>query len=190
MGKAHTRHWLDLFLDRIVCWMNPNRRSSTADKSRPSSTTAKLNPRSRGHAAAVGQRVNNSSAVRIEEFRNNPHRPAPLRPPLSKNTRTKIQTMRTTQIKSDTAKPVPTPFAFPSPGAQQVSLAGDFNDWDSQSMPMRKGHDGVWRKSVSLTPGRYEYRFVADGVWQDDPAAIQRIANALGTENCVRTVAG
>jgi hypothetical protein len=43
---------------------------------------------------------------------------------------------------------------------------------------------------MSLKPGRHEYRFVADGEWLDDPTAEQRIANAFGTENCVRVVAG
>jgi 1,4-alpha-glucan branching enzyme len=81
------------------------------------------------------------------------------------------------------------PFTFPAPGARKVSLAGDFNNWDPEAMPMYKGTDGVWYLSVSLNPGRHEYRFVADGVWQDDPAAQQRTANTMGTENCVRTVA-
>jgi len=54
--------------------------------------------------------------------------------------------------------------------------------------PMHKGNDGIWRLSVPLGPGRYEYRFYADGVWEDDPSAQQRAANALGTENCVRIV--
>ena len=53
---------------------------------------------------------------------------------------------------------------------------------------MKKGSDGIWRLGVSLGPGRYEYRFYADGVWQDDPSAQQRAANPLGTENCVRIV--
>jgi len=80
------------------------------------------------------------------------------------------------------------PFIFSAPGARQVSLAGDFNNWDPQAMPMYKGSDGVWYLSVSLIPGRYEYRFIADGVWQDDPAAQERTANTSGGENCVRTV--
>jgi 1,4-alpha-glucan branching enzyme len=83
----------------------------------------------------------------------------------------------------------PTQFAFQAPASRQVSLAGDFNNWDTQAAPMHKGPDGIWRLSVPLGPGRYEYRFYADGVWQDDPTAQQRAANALGTENCVRTVA-
>src|SRR5690242_20824005 len=80
------------------------------------------------------------------------------------------------------------PFAFPAPEARQVSLAGDFNNWDSKATPMHKGGDGVWHVGVALTPGRHEYRFVADGVWQDDPAAQEKISNTLGTQNCVRMV--
>jgi hypothetical protein len=46
----------------------------------------------------------------------------------------------------------------------------------------------VWHLSVALKPGRHEYRFFADEVWCDDPAAPQKAANSLGTENCVRIV--
>ena len=98
--------------------------------------------------------------------------------------------MNTRIIEAGTSKETPTQFAFPAPAARYVSLAADFNNWNCKSMPMRKGQDGIWRKNVPLESGDHEYRFVADGVWQDDPTAEQRIANALGTENCVRTVAG
>ena len=90
---------------------------------------------------------------------------------------------------NNTAAPLNTvPFQFPAPKARRVSLAGDFNNWDHEDMPMYKGSDGVWYLSVSLTPGRHEYRFIADGVWRDDPIAQQKIANAMGSENCVKTV--
>jgi 1,4-alpha-glucan branching enzyme len=82
-----------------------------------------------------------------------------------------------------------TQFAFQAPANKHVSLVADFNNWDTQASPMQKGLDGFWRLSVPLKPGRYEYRFYADGVWQDDPAAQQKAANALGTQNCVRMVA-
>jgi 1,4-alpha-glucan branching enzyme len=81
-----------------------------------------------------------------------------------------------------------TRFAFQAPTARQVSLAGEFNNWDPKAGPMHKGPDGVWHLSVALKPGRYEYRFLADEVWCDDPAAQQKAANSLGTENCVRIV--
>jgi 1,4-alpha-glucan branching enzyme len=81
-----------------------------------------------------------------------------------------------------------TQFAFQAPTARQVSLAGDFNHWNTEVGPMHKGPDGVWHLGVALRPGRYEYRFFADEVWCDDPAAPQKAPNAMGTENCVRIV--
>lgn len=80
-----------------------------------------------------------------------------------------------------------TQFAFPAATARQVSLVGDFNNWDTKAGPMHKGPDGVWHLGVALKPGRYEYRFFADQVWCNDPAA-QKAANSMGTENCVRIV--
>ena len=98
--------------------------------------------------------------------------------------------MSTTLLNDKILRQNPTPFAFPAPAARQVSLAGDFNNWDPKALPMRKGADGVWYVSVVLKPGRHEYRFIADGVWQDDPAAQQRTDNTMGSENCVKTVTG
>jgi 1,4-alpha-glucan branching enzyme len=78
----------------------------------------------------------------------------------------------TTKLSNDkSGRQITISFKFPAPAARRVSLAGDFNNWDPEDMPMYKGSDGVWYLSVSLAPGRYEYRFIADGAWQDDPAA-------------------
>ena len=96
--------------------------------------------------------------------------------------------MQTTSSQNKRFTSSPAQFAFQAPTTRQVSLAGDFNNWDTRAAPMQKGPDGFWRLSVPLAPGRYEYRFYADGVWQDDPSAQQRAANALGTENCVKLV--
>jgi 1,4-alpha-glucan branching enzyme len=81
-----------------------------------------------------------------------------------------------------------TQFTFQALTPRQVSLVGEFNNWDPKAGPMHKGPDGVWHLSLALKPGRYEYRFFADELWCDDPAAEQKTANSLGTENCVRIV--
>jgi 1,4-alpha-glucan branching enzyme len=81
-----------------------------------------------------------------------------------------------------------TRFTFPAPAARQVCLVGDFNHWDKKSDPMHKGPDGVWHLGLALKPGRYEYRFFADEIWCNDPAAQQKANNSFGTENCVRMV--
>ncbi len=81
-------------------------------------------------------------------------------------------------------------FSLSAPDAAAVLLTGSFCDWEMNSVTLTKGPDGVWKKMISLAPGRYEYRFLVDGQWHDDPAATERVANDFGTENCVLHVAG
>ena len=47
---------------------------------------------------------------------------------------------------------------------------------------------GTWKTQVSLLPGTYEYRFVVDGEWRDDPECPLRVENPFATQNCVRIV--
>ena len=47
---------------------------------------------------------------------------------------------------------------------------GDFNQCNKKTHPMRKGDDGGWKKFIIVPPGRYEYRFLVDGQWWNDPA--------------------
>jgi 1,4-alpha-glucan branching enzyme len=49
-------------------------------------------------------------------------------------------------------------FTFHAPEATEVFLAGGFNNWDTSSLPMKKDKDGVWKTTVKLLPGRYEYK--------------------------------
>ena len=79
-------------------------------------------------------------------------------------------------------------FTLFAPEAQSASLAGDFNGWDVSSLPMKKDRQGTWETSVSLQPGRYEYRFWVDGGWQDDPHAQEKIENPFGSHNSIKIV--
>jgi hypothetical protein len=63
-------------------------------------------------------------------------------------------------------------------------LAGDFNNWDVNNLPMKKDNKGTWEASFALTPGRYEYRLWVDEVWLDDPNAQERVENPFGSQNC------
>ena len=60
-------------------------------------------------------------------------------------------------------------FAYAAPEAQTVSLAGDFTGWQQAPLTLKKDKSGVWKKTVSLPPGRYQYRLLVDGQWRDDP---------------------
>lgn len=53
--------------------------------------------------------------------------------------------------------------------AKTVVLAGTFNNWQNGEWYMHKTSDG-WELPFTLGPGNYEYRFIVDGKWIDDPA--------------------
>jgi 1,4-alpha-glucan branching enzyme len=76
-------------------------------------------------------------------------------------------------------------FSFTAPDAQTVQLAGDFNSWDPAVNPLKKSAKGVWKINLNLSPGRYEYRFLVDGTWQNDPQCSAHVANPFGEENCL-----
>ena len=79
-------------------------------------------------------------------------------------------------------------FRLDRPKAQEVRLVGDFNGWDLKAHPMRKNGDGAWVKTIMVFPGRYEYRFYADGQWLNDPNNPSKFENCFGTENDVLQV--
>ena len=76
-------------------------------------------------------------------------------------------------------------FSYTAPEAQAVLLAGDFTGWDQAPLGLKKDKKGVWKKTISLAPGRYEYRLLVDGEWRDDPQCSNRQPNQFGGENCV-----
>ena len=81
-----------------------------------------------------------------------------------------------------------TEFNLLAPQAQSVFLVGNFNQWNLSSHPLSPNNEGVWRISIPLSPGRYEYRFFVDGEWQNDPACSSVVENPFGTSNCVKIV--
>jgi len=82
-------------------------------------------------------------------------------------------------------------FVLVAPEARSVALAGDFNDWDSARMLMRREASGLWTVDVLLTPGRYRYVFVVDGRrFVADPAAPRAAGDDFGTPTSVVTVGG
>ncbi len=79
-------------------------------------------------------------------------------------------------------------FEFLALEAQEVYLAGDFNNWESSLNPMKKDKKGMRKVTVSLNPGRYEYRFLVDGNLENDPSCCDCVPNEFGSQNCVRIV--
>jgi 1,4-alpha-glucan branching enzyme len=76
-------------------------------------------------------------------------------------------------------------FTMVVPEAQNVFLVGDFNGWNIESHPLKKDSKETWKISINLVPGRYEYRFIVDGQWEEDPNCTTFIPNSYGSENCI-----
>jgi len=79
-------------------------------------------------------------------------------------------------------------FNFYAPEAKRVFLAGDFNQWNPSSHPMKMDGERIWRISLALNPGQYEYRFFVDGEWQNDPNYGAFVENPFGTSNSLKIV--
>ena len=74
-------------------------------------------------------------------------------------------------------------FSFESSNAKEVILMGDFNNWNPKKHPMQSDENGMWNQSVLIPPGRYEYKFLVDGQWKEDPQNNQTRLNCFGTYN-------
>ena len=96
--------------------------------------------------------------------------------------------MKMTKKKEEKPKEKKIEFVFYAPEAMQVFLAGDFNNWDTQSLPMKKGKDGTWKAKIKLAPGRYEYKLFANNAWVEDLPGAELSSNPFGTQNFVTWV--
>ena len=68
--------------------------------------------------------------------------------------------------------------------AQNVLVAGSFNNWDPQGYRMVR-KEGRWIFPVYLKPGKHTYKFIVDGKWMLDPANDLYEENQYGTGNSV-----
>lgn len=94
-------------------------------------------------------------------------------------------------VEASSSAITPVQFVVVAPGAESVSLVGDFNDWDARLTPMRVGRDGrLWTVTVPLTTGRHRYAFLVNGArWLADPSA-PRAPDDFGAPSSVVTVGG
>lgn len=73
-------------------------------------------------------------------------------------------------------------------GAVAVSLVGDFNDWDTRALPLKRLPNGNWETTLSLDAGReYLFRYFMDGQrWENDWNADKYVPSPFGdSENSV-----
>jgi 1,4-alpha-glucan branching enzyme len=79
-------------------------------------------------------------------------------------------------------------FSFKADPAREVSLVGEFNNWDPDADPMKRDGNGTWTKTKMLSPGNIEYKFWVDGQWIEDPENLRVCPNCFGTQNNVAKV--
>ncbi len=76
--------------------------------------------------------------------------------------------------------------------AGDVRIAGDFNGWvpdrGVRSLIASEGGDRVWTKVLTLEPGTYQYRYVVDGEWREDPTNPESAPGPTGQPNSILMV--
>jgi chromosome partitioning protein len=76
--------------------------------------------------------------------------------------------------------------------AGEVRIAGDFNGWipdrGVESRVQGEGPDRVWTKVLRLPPGTYQYRYVVDGEWREDPENPRFVCGPVGGRNSLLVV--
>ncbi len=95
------------------------------------------------------------------------------------------KTKATSLTREKNSKPKKVNFEIIAPKAGTVFLVGDFNDWNVSAQPCKCNAKGIWKTSIKLDPGRYEYRFLIDGEWRNDPKSSTVASNPFGSDNCV-----
>ncbi|MBC3538065.1 hypothetical protein ACFSC6_01040 [Rufibacter sediminis] len=68
--------------------------------------------------------------------------------------------------------------------ARKVYLAGTFNKWVPDALPMAKTDSG-WIALVPLQPGKHWYKFLVDGSWTTDPDNLLKENDGRGNTNSV-----
>ena len=80
-------------------------------------------------------------------------------------------------------------FSYVAAPGHSVVLAGVFNDWDSAGTVMDyDAEKAVYRCTLELSPGVYEYKLVVDGEWLLDDSNPNFVSNDFGTLNSVMKV--
>ncbi len=74
--------------------------------------------------------------------------------------------------------------------AKTVSVAGTFNDWNRENLPLKSDDGKSWSAEVRLPYGSHRYKFVIDGsTWVLDPTNPKNETDGGGNTNSVLIVA-
>ncbi|MCX5703403.1 MAG: AAA family ATPase, partial [Candidatus Omnitrophica bacterium] len=93
-------------------------------------------------------------------------------------------------LKKELPKLTEVTFTVNAPQAQEVYIAGDFNNWKVDRESLMEKHNGAWQKRVNLGLGKFHYRFVIDGIWTEDVNNPAKEMNPYGTLDSLIEVKG
>jgi hypothetical protein len=79
-------------------------------------------------------------------------------------------------------------FTYHNPDAGKVTLAGTFNGWNADQLPLVNDGKGNWVIVQKLPAGKHEYKFVVDGSWFADTANPETSPDPYGGTNSLVTV--
>lgn len=65
--------------------------------------------------------------------------------------------------------------------AETVKIVGDFNDWNTQTEPMKKFKNGAFTQTLRLNKdNEYQFRYlVNDTNWENEPEADKFVPNGI-----------
>ncbi|MBC8316777.1 MAG: AAA family ATPase [Desulfobulbaceae bacterium] len=80
-------------------------------------------------------------------------------------------------------------FSLQAPADSQVQIAGDFNGWTPENLHFVTGEGGAfWQKSLTLAAGEYQYKYLVNGNWTQDPENLGMVDDPFGDKNSVISV--
>jgi len=81
-------------------------------------------------------------------------------------------------------------FVFHDDKAKSVSLAGEFNHWDTTNTALVRDSDGLWQTELVVPPpGLYQYKFLINGErWVEDPSNGMKAPDNYGGLNSVLVI--
>jgi len=75
------------------------------------------------------------------------------------------------------------------PIAQDVQIAGDFSNWEPvEDIMVKQNENKIWKGTVQLEPGKYQYKFIVDGEWKIDPCNPEVTTSDMGVSNSLLIV--
>jgi len=79
-------------------------------------------------------------------------------------------------------------FKYFNSDASTVSVVGDFNSWNPDKNVMKQAKNGEYSTKVTLSPGRYAYKYLSSNGWDTDPNA-ECVWDENGNQNSLLVIA-